>query len=523
MECFLQKYRPFVSGILSGFDRLVFQGHLSWLMRATGMLYVLRCRHIELKDFGAFAERTCQRVKEASMAEAKRNGRPVQYLKSRERKDTIAREIAARDKIESGLICVLSAVENCMSFELVKYPKTGRLWLRRTQRKCLHLYHYYLDEQMGLMHVRLQTWWPFDLQVYLNGREWLARTLEREGIAYRKSGNCFTQLEHLARAQELFDAQRQTDWRTRLNELARRAHPAFDEMFAGLFPKGEVEYYWSARQTEWASDVMFKDPGSLAALYPRLVQHALTTFDSPSVMRFLGQPVTAQGGVHGLFRGRLQTMFRRWPDCVRVRHELNGNALKMYNKEGTLLRVETTIGRAREFKVYRSREGDAGGEKAWLKLRQGIADLPRRAEVSQAANARYLDALAAVETEASLGELWRAPSRPVVWKGRRVRALRPTGEDAALLAAIGRGEYALNGFRNRDLRKLLFSPTADRREQRRQSSRITRQLRMLRAHGLIRRIQHAQRYQLTQKGRDLTAALSAATRANTRKLIQLAA
>ena len=89
------------------------------------------------------------------------------------------------------------------------------------------------------------------------------------------------------------------------------------------------------------------------------------------------------------------------------------------------------------------------------------------------------------------------------WKGRAARGLNPlASEDVALLEAVNQGQYALHGFRNADIRQSLFAevPT-DQRHLRRQSAAITRKFRLLRAHGLIRKLSHTNRYMVTEKGR----------------------
>jgi len=521
MNGFVQRHSPVVTGILSGFDRLIFRGYLLRLARAFLMLGFLRIRKIELREFGHFAERCSTGVKDAAQEIAHAAGRPVVYLASAgERKDEMAREMAKREGIEEGLVVVFKTLENCMSFECFGNAKTGRVGFKRAPRKCLHLYYYLQHPAMGLMHFRLQTWFPFSLQVYVNGREWLARTLTRHHVPYVKAGNCFTHIGDLPRAQEFFDAQLTTDWPALLEGLVKTYHPTFKAIFQDY----DIDYHWSASESEWATDVMFKDTTSLARLYPRLTRHAISTFDSPSVLRFLGGHVSKDGQVHGSLAGPVKSGLKRFPDCVRVRHAAKGNAVKLYNKEGTVLRVETTISHPQAFKVYRSAEGGAEDVKAWRALRKGVADMKRRAEVSQACNERYLEALAAVDDERTLGELLEQHCQAVNWRSKRVRGLQPTGQDAALLKAISRGEFLINGLRNVDIRKLLYaSPARDPKELRCRSGRITRQLRLLRAHGLLRKVPKTHRYHLTDEGRSLVTALTAATHASARKLMDLAA
>jgi hypothetical protein len=199
---------------------------------------------------------------------------------------------------------------------------------------------------------------------------------------------------------------------------------------------------------------------------------------------------------------------------------VNTNSIKMHDKQGSVLRVETTINKPRDMKVYRPREGDAGGRKDWRYLRKGVADLWRRGQVCQGANERYLTALAAAGHPTPLGELARDLCRPATLAGKRVRGLNPlASDDAALLEAVSRGEFTLTGLRNRELRGLLYATeTSDPEEARRRSGVVTRKLRMLRAHGLVRKIPKTHRYVVTDKGRPAITALLTARAADVAKL-----
>lgn len=196
-----------------------------------------------------------------------------------------------------------------------------------------------------------------------------------------------------------------------------------------------------------------------------------------------------------------------------------------YDKQGCVLRPETTINDPAGFKVFRPKHDDPRGQKAWRPLRRGIADLHRRAEVSQAANERYVDALAAVDLSTSLGDLLHQTCRPTMYNGKRVRGLRPwAADEVALFEAVNRAEFCVNGVRNRDLQRLLFA-TAPRssQERRRRSARISYLLRILRAHGILHKVPKSHRYKVSPKGRDLLVAVLSAHHASVDKLTHLAA
>ncbi len=201
MRQFLAKHGAQIAGVLSGFDRLVFHGFLRGISYAGGMESYLYCAGVLLKNFKTFVRATSIKIIEASLAAAVAQKRPVIGLPgAKDDKQAEARKIAERDRIAAGLVCVLKTVEPCHSFNVVWDSEKGRLALRRELRKCLHLYHYIEHPRLGFLHVRLQTWFPFDIQVWMNGRDILARQLSRAGVDYRKKENAIVEVEDLRRA-----------------------------------------------------------------------------------------------------------------------------------------------------------------------------------------------------------------------------------------------------------------------------------------------------------------------------------
>ena len=524
MQKFIARHGVFVSSVLSGFDRLVLRGSLRAL-RHLGIYGFLQRSGVRLLDFGKFAQATTERVKEAALAEAGDRGRPVLYLDSpRTSKEDLARDLLRQQPLaEPGLICTFKAVEPCMRFEYHRSAEQKDRGLRLRAGKCLFIYNYYLHPDFGFMHLRLQTYLPFDMQVCMNGREWLARQLVRHGVGFEQADNCFTRVDAPDLAQQLLDEQLRTAWPATLDALRKRIHPLHEE----IFHASPMNYWWVAYQTEWATDLLFKDAASLAGIYPALVRHAVDHFKSPDVLRFLGR-VERQA-----WKTEVVSSFRERREGVRVKHWLNGNSVKMYDKAGCILRIETTIGNPKDFCVLRPRREDERGERhddaagaqlVWRNMRKSVADLHRRAELSQRSNERYLDALSVVDDTTPCSRIFDSFARPVVDAGRRFRALRlgDPGE-LALLEAISRGEFVTTGFRNRDLRRLLYAQPQTKADDRRRSGRLSRRLRLLRAHGVIRKIQKTHRYQLTERGRLLTAALRATRDASVQQLLREAA
>jgi hypothetical protein len=528
MNAFVQKHLSSVTGILSGFDRLVFRGNIKHLAYVDGMMSYLWRSQILLKDFFGHAEASTALIKDANAKLARKHNRPLIYLQSPKiSKEEHAKAIIKKDGISRGLVCILTALEPCMSYDIYRNREIKKLQLVSRPRKCLHLYQYWIDPIFGLMNARIQSWFPFSIQICINGREWLSRQMDRAGLLYLRKDNCFTKINNVEKAQLLMEKQLQTDWCQELNRIAKRLNPAHGKIF-GDFDAG---YYWSTFQSEWATDVMFKNQAALDALYPSLVRHGLTTFQSPDVMRFLGKKLTLDGDIHGKFAGEIVSDVKDRHEGVRIKHRINGNSIKAYNKQGSILRVETTINEPHGFKIFRPKQDQDEQRQEWLPMRKGIADLYRRAEVSQAANDRYLEALSVVDANTPMSKLVKRITKATELNGKRVRPLRShacapwSEEDFTLLEAVIRGEFSINGFRNRDLRTLLLpqNQSQSKEEERKKSAKISRKLRMLRAHGVIKKVQATHRYQLTREGREIISALISARNANASKLSAIAA
>jgi hypothetical protein len=498
MERFVTRHGDRITGTLAGFDRLRFRGTLRSISYLKGMEQFLSAHSVLLKDFGRFAQGLSDRLKGHAAAVAIAAGRPVEYLASSQvSKEDRARAIAARDGIREGLICVLSCVEPCRSFTVRKDRAAKRLVLVSQERKCLHLYFYYLDREFGLMHVRLQTWLPFTIHICVNGREWLARRLTTARIGYTQVDNAFVALSDPERAQRLLEELTTRAWPRVLTTWARRVHPGVTAK-SGLDLHG---YYWSLDASEYATDVLFRDRAALQAIYPALVRHAIEQFGSPDVLRFLGRRTGPRSN------GEVLSHLVRRVEGVRVKHWVEENSIKMYDKHGCVLRIETTINNPRRYTVRRAITQHGQRHVAWIPMRKGVSDIPRRVEVSRAANARYLDALSVVGEPCPSAQLLDPVSVRVVRAGRPYRALRPISpQDTPLLQAIVRGEFLLRGFCNADLRHVLLPGVEHDREARpRAAGRVTRLIRLLRAHRIVHKTARTHYYRVSPHGQTVIA------------------
>jgi hypothetical protein len=493
MKRFLTRHKDRIVGTITGFDRVLFRGTLRSISYPEGFEIFLSSQRVLLKNFALFARQLAREISEHAEAFAVERGRPYQYLNSPSlAKEQLAREIIEQDHLSEGLVCVFGSVEPCQTITVRGDRQTKQLRARKEERQCKHLYFYFLDREFGLLHVRLQTWFPFSMQVCINGRRWLANKLKRAGISFVQYDNTFTQIGNCQRAQQFLDQLTHRDLSRWLNSLTKQISPLTRH------PEWKLHgYYWSYREVEMATDVMFRDPDALALLYPSLLQHAMLVCNSTDVLRFLGRRVRST------FNGEISSNLKRC-EGLRVKHWVEENSIKMYDKALSVLRIETTINNPRRFKVYRETTLHGHRRMGWVSLRKGVADTSRLVQIARAANGRYLEALAVVGEPTPSYRLLDPVSKPVQLQGRRYRALHPISpKDCKVFEGICQGQFLLHGFRNKDLRQSLAEP-ADVKD-RRLTLRLTRTLRLLRAHGLIFKVAKTHYYRITKKGHDVMA------------------
>lgn len=500
VQKFLSRFGPFVSGVLSGFDRMVFRGYLKRLCYPKGLEGFLAYRDICRKDFGDRAEQWTKLTRDLSIGPAVEQGVYFENItRGSTDKGAIAQRILQEKGNAVGPLCVLTATEPCTIWNAHRSRKLQRIVFDRRQGRCQHIYHYINHEDLGLIHVRLQTWMPYEIQIYANGREWLGRQMQRAGMRFSKNDNCFPWIEDVEAAQKLMYGLIDVRWQDLLDGLAQQINPALPQILDGF----RVPYYWVCHQTELATDVMFEDPAKLTHLMPSIVRHCMEQLHSDDVFQFLGKKL------NGNFEGEVLTKFRRRAEGECIKFMVNNNWLKLYQKFLSILRIEVTINSAKFFPVMRTAGGQGPASKKLRPLRKSICDLGLRANVSQAANKRLLDNLAVIGEPTRVKHLVDRITSPTDVAGRRVRALQPWSKpDLELLAIVANGDFLLHGFRNRDIAARLFTtPAKDDAERKRRSSRVSRLLRLLRAHGIVEKVARTHRYLVTKNGASILAAI----------------
>jgi hypothetical protein len=492
---FTQKFAASIVAILGCHDRVIFKGHLPFRGDAHLNAWVDRVLNIRRKDFLPWVERLSASLVEHAKDLAAAAGAPYRYLQGWHRKETLIRDQLQCRPITEGLVAVLCCLETCRTVKL--QHGQGRPWLVFARRPQRVLYFYFLDPHFGLVYVRLQTWFPFTIQVYVNGHDWLARQMAARQLGFVQQDNAFTQLDDAAQAQRLADRFPKLRWVNILDRWAKQVNPLLRQ--AWLAGQG---YYWVIEQAEYSTDVLFASRAALADLYPRLLDHATLQLSAADILRFLGRRL------HPRFDGEVLTDCKtdRLPGA-RVKHRVKNNWLKMYDKFGQILRIETVINQPREFKVRRLRRRHGQCQMVWCPMNKGVANFYHYHAVARAANQRYLDALAVVaRPDATRRHLDRA-SAPVRFRGRQRRGLNLLRQhEQRLFRAVLQGAHRLQGFRNADVVRALEPRPRDVAARQRCTARTSRLLHLLRAHGLIAKIPHSYRYRVTPHGERLMSA-----------------
>ena len=481
-----ERHHQQIAGVLSCYDRILIQGTLPGLCYAEGMTSYLYARQIRIFDYPRFAQSLRDQLRENAERLAAENGLEIEFIRRTKsfRKEEKVRQILRQRGSHPGLVCVFSAMEPCGSYQPWHNKQTGKTYLRPDDGKCLHYYFYFIDPDLGLGYVRVPTWCPFRLQIYLNGHHRLARRLERHKIEHVLLDNAFTQIGDFERAQRIAD-----DWPVeqlprRLDEFAQRYCPVIRSL--------GVAYHWSLDQVEFATDLVFRRREDLQAIYGTLTRTAIHTVKPDNVATFLGRKL------HPLYQGEVGTRFNTRIEGTRIKHTMGWVSIKMYDKFGSILRIETTVNDVSFFRHYRTVEQrDGTTVTKWAAMKKSIYSLPALREALQAANRRYLEFLSTLDDPRAGIDRLQKVTEPVREKERSYPGLNFfSASDQALMETLARGEFNLRGFQNKTLRTHLGEKT---------TAQLSRLLKRLRLHGLIKKVGHSYRYYLTVLGKHVIA------------------
>ena len=477
-----ERYQDKISGTLSCYDRMILQGTLPGWCYDQGMTAFLYARQIKIFDYTKFAQTLKDNVRENAERIAQESGIEIEFIRKLDafRKEARIKEIIKERGEQPGLVHIFSAMEVCTSYRPWHDKKTGKTYLKYDSGKCLHYYFYFIDKMFGLCYLRVPTWAPFRLQFYMNGHNWLASKLAKRKISYVFQENAFLSIDNFTKAQELSDSIKVSDLHRALDGFAKKYCPVGKEY--GL------TYHWSNMQVEYATDIVFKKQSELRTLYDQIVRTAIHSVKPENIATFLGRKL------HGNYQGDMGNNFNTRIQGTRIKHHMGASSIKMYDKFGIILRIETTTNDVSEFKHYRevqSRSGDPVHKNAPMK--KNIYSLFELMAIFKASNRRYLEFISTFDDQSKGIKNLERISKPVESDDRSYKGFNLfSDDDLKLFEILARGEFNINGLQNKSLRK--YVPEIN-------TGAMTRILKRLHVHGLIRKVGRTYKYYITKLGK----------------------
>ncbi len=497
----LNRFDGKINGVLETFDRVIINGYIQPLHSFRLFQYYLIQKNILLKDFDSFARQQTDTLCSHIESYILENNCTLTYLNSGGiDKGALARQTYLENPEKEGLVCAFSVVEPCKTITVKPNHETKKLEVTSRTTKCKHYYFYYNDPEFGWMFLKIQTWFPYNVQIYINGREYLSKLLQAEGISYSMYNNSFSYIEDFDKAQELAG-----------RVLNKKLSDSFDGMVRKincLLPDIQDvlshSYYWCVDQCEFATDINFKSRKDLSRFYKTLVETVYFAFSSEDIYSFFGRNVEK---IHTFRKGEIVSDLRHRYQGYRIKFKLNQNQIKMYDK-GNNLRIEVTINNPKDFKILKTlekpRNGEMIQEKKWVPMGKSIANLYRYVEISKSIIKRYLAAIPDISLDkVPQKEIMEISSAKEV-HGRRYSGFNLLSEETIrVLKVISSGAFLLNGLDNKSIRGRIYKDS----ENQKTIGKTTRLLAKLKAHGLIKKAPHKNRYYLTAHGREHTAAI----------------
>jgi len=482
---FTERHADKIAFTFSCFDRIVLTGSLVDAGYAEGMTRFIKRLELPIFEYPQYVNGLREELRENAEAVARANNLTIEFIQRNNfRKEDRIQEIIAQRGEHPGLVHIFSAMEPCPAFKPWHDKKTGKTFLRSAPGKCLHYYFYFILPDLGLCYLRVPTWAPFRLQFYYNGHQELARKLDKNGIGYTLLDNAFSHLDNPEAAQCLAESIRPDRLHHRLDQAVKAYCPVVRHFTGG--------YHWSIMQIEYATDIVFRRQQDLAPIYEELVRTAIHSVKPDNVATFLGRKLTEA------FNDELGNDFHTRIQGTRIKHFMGKSAIKMYDKHGLILRIETTTNDVTFFKHYRKVVHRDGTESLkFAPVKKSIYSLPALVQLLGDANRRYLEFISAIDDPTNAIKDVEKVSRPVRADARTYRGFNFfDGDDLDLFRVILRGEFVISGFRNADLQGHLHGKSP---------GQVSRIIRRLRKHGLIKKVRHGYKYYLTTLGKRVAA------------------
>lgn len=483
MELLTQRYSEKISGTLGCYDRIVITGTLPVLSNAGHLTAYLFQNNIRIFDYAKFAEPFRDTLKVNAEKLATESGLLIEFIrKGNVRKEALIEAVLKKRGTHPGLVHILSVMEGCITYKPWHNKTTHKTFLKYDQSKCLTYYFYFIDELLGLCYVRVPTWLPFKLQIFFNGHGWLSNELTKKKVDYKMMDNAFISIADWDKAQSISDG-------LAIEKLHKKLD-AFATAYCPVHATFKQQYHWSIMQCEYATDIVFKKQEDLEPLYEGLVTKAIHSVKPENIVSFLGKKLDPR------YQGEIGNNYHVRIEGSRIKHTMGKASIKMYDKFAHIIRIETTVNDVTFFKHYREvihRDGSSTQKQAAMK--KNIYSLKPLREIVSASNNRYLEFISAIDDDSVGHKKLEKATEPKTVEQRNYKGLNFFSKaDKKVVYTLARGEFNIYGFRCKDLAKHLQHYSSDQ---------LSRLLKRLRVHGLIKKIGKSYKYYLTGFGKEI--------------------
>jgi hypothetical protein len=483
MELLTQRYDKKINGVLGCYDRIVITGTLPVLSNAEHLSFYMYQNNVRIFDYAKFAEPYRDQLKFNAEAIAHESGIEIEFIrKGNVRKESIIEGVLKKRGTHTGMVHILSVMEGCTTYKPWHDKIMHKTYLKYDQSKCLTYYFYFIDELLGLCYVRVPTWLPFKLQIFFNGHSWLGNELRNKKISCQMVDNAFVSIDNWEEAQQVSDDLSIEKLHKKLDFFAQKYCPVHKEF--------KQVYHWSVMQCEYSTDIVFNKQEDLKVLYGQLIEKAIHSVKPENIVSFFGKKLDPK------YQGEIGNNYHVRIEGSRIKHSMDKASIKMYDKFGHILRIETTVNNVNFFKHYREvihRDGSSTQKEAAMK--KNIYSLKPLREIVSASNNRYLEFISAIEDNTIGHRKLEKATEPVKVEDRKYNGLNFFCKaDKKIVLAFTKGEFNIYGFRAKDIAKQLSNYSKDQ---------LSRLIKRLRAHGFIKKVGNSYKYYLTQFGKEI--------------------
>ncbi len=399
-----------------------------------------------------------------------------------QRKDELTGQFLTRFTETEGVLFVGRAQEKAGVWRTQRRhnPVTGGsyAWLVRSSAFINHFYFYCVDAEFGPFFLKFGTYFPYTAKLCINGNEWAKRQAAKQKIGFEPLDNGFSSCDNVPALQEICDSLGPEH----IDALLRKWLRILPNPFTDADETAGYRYELSILQAEFSLTQMLDRPVSGRIFFEQVLHDNLDIGRPDQIGLVFNRRIIGKGRnkTPGRFRTRVIT-----DGVVPSLHvDYKNTKIKQYHKEGRALRTETTINDTRDFG-----------------LPKRLTSLPALRQIGFTANRRLLGVQTISHDPIRGAHAFTDLTTPIVTDaGTRIPGLRfGDARVHALLQALLIHRLLPHGFTNRDLRTLI-APLLGTTTEHITAGKMTYDLRRLRVHGLIHRVPHSRRYQITDTG-----------------------